>query len=202
LAGSSRAARPARPRGVYMVGQVGRGKTMLMDLFFDLAPVAHKRRVHFHRFMQDVHQRLHAMKQADPGLADPIPPLAQAIAGQAWLLCFDEFQVDDIADAMILGRLFEYLFAAGVVVVATSNTRPQDLFQHRPGADAFRPFIAIIQREVDTLELDSPRDYRRGGLRGVTTWIVPPGAEATQELDSLFMRLAGGAPLCPVTLQV
>ncbi|WP_323989169.1 cell division protein ZapE [Nguyenibacter sp. L1] len=202
LAGSSRAARPSRPRGVYMVGQVGRGKTMLMDLFFDLAPVAHKRRVHFHRFMQDVHQRLHAMKQADPGLTDPIPPLAQAIAGQAWLLCFDEFQVEDIADAMILGRLFEYLFAAGVVVVATSNTRPQDLFQHRPGADAFRPFIAIIQHEVDTLELDSPRDYRRGGLRGVATWIVPPGAEATQELDSLFMRLAGGAPLCPVTLQV
>jgi cell division protein ZapE len=197
-----RAAAPPRPRGVYMVGQVGRGKTMLMDLFFALAPVAHKKRVHFHRFMQDVHQRLHDMKRARPELADPIPPLAHAIADEAWLLCFDEFQVNDIADAMILGRLFDYLFAEGVVVVATSNTEPKDLFQNRPGADAFRPFIAVIQREVDTVVLDSPRDYRRGGMRGMATWIVPPGPDAAQELDSLFMRLADGAPVRPVSLEV
>ncbi|MBB2167053.1 cell division protein ZapE [Gluconacetobacter aggeris] len=196
------AAEAPRPRGVYMVGQVGRGKTMLMDLFFELAPVEHKMRVHFHRFMQDVHKRLHDMKRRNPDLADPIPPLARAIAQEAWLLCFDEFQVNDIADAMVLGRLFEYLFADGVVVVATSNTEPQDLFQNRPGADAFKPFIAIIQREVDTVVLDSPRDYRRGGMRGMTTWIVPPGPDATQELDSLFMRLADGAPIRPVTLEV
>ncbi|MBB2202141.1 cell division protein ZapE [Gluconacetobacter tumulisoli] len=198
----ARAAAAPRPRGVYMVGQVGRGKTMLMDLFFELAPVEHKKRVHFHRFMQDVHQRLHAMKRAHPELTDPIPPLAHAIADEAWLLCFDEFQVNDIADAMILGRLFEYLFAEGVVVVATSNTQPQDLFQNRPGADAFRPFIAVIQREVDTVVLDSPRDYRRGGMRGMTTWIVPPGPDAAQELDSIFMRLADGAPVRPVTLDI
>ncbi|MBB2155569.1 cell division protein ZapE [Gluconacetobacter diazotrophicus] len=196
------AAQPPRPRGVYLVGQVGRGKTMLMDLFFELAPVEHKKRVHFHRFMQDVHQRLHAMKIAHPDLTDPIPPLAHAIADEAWLLCFDEFQVNDIADAMVLGRLFEYLFAEGVVVVATSNTEPKDLFQNRPGADAFRPFIAIIQREVDTVELDSPRDYRRGGMRGMATWIVPPGPDAELELDSLFMRLADGAPVRPVKLEV
>ncbi|RBM06324.1 cell division protein ZapE [Novacetimonas cocois] len=193
---------PARPRGVYMVGQVGRGKTMLMDLFFDLAPVAHKRRVHFHRFMQDVHQRLHDMKVAQPDLADPIPPLARQIAQEAWLLCFDEFQVNDIADAMILGRLFEFLFADGVVVVATSNTKPEDLFQDRPGADAFKPFIDIIMREVDTVILDSPRDYRRGGVRGMRTWIVPPDAAAKAELDTIFTHLAAGAPVQPVDLDI
>lgn len=157
-----------------MVGQVGRGKTMLMDLFFSLAPVEHKRRVHFHRFMQDVHQRLHDMKAADPDLTDPIPPLARQIAQEAWLLCFDEFQVNDIADAMILGRLFDYLFADGVVVVATSNTKPEDLFQDRPGADAFKPFIAAILKEVDTVILDSPRDYRRGNARECRHGSSPP----------------------------
>ncbi|AZV39257.1 cell division protein ZapE [Komagataeibacter xylinus] len=192
----------ARPRGVYMVGQVGRGKTMLMDLFFSLAPVEHKRRVHFHRFMQDVHQRLHDMKEADPDLTDPIPPLARQIAQEAWLLCFDEFQVNDIADAMILGRLFDYLFADGVVVVATSNTKPEDLFQDRPGADAFRPFIAAILKEVDTVILDSPRDYRRGNARGMQTWIIPVDAAATKELDSIFARLADGAPVVPVALDI
>ncbi|RFD19983.1 AFG1 family ATPase [Komagataeibacter melaceti] len=193
---------PVRPRGVYMVGQVGRGKTMLMDLFFSLAPVEHKRRVHFHRFMQDVHQRLHDMKAANPDLTDPIPPLAHQIAQEAWLLCFDEFQVNDIADAMILGRLFDYLFADGVVVVATSNTRPEDLFQNRPGADAFRPFIATIMKEVDTVILDSPRDYRRGNAHGMQTWITPADDAARCELDSIFRELAAGAPVQPVTLDV
>ena len=200
---SGRAARtPDRPRGVYMVGQVGRGKTMLMDLFFSLAPVEHKRRVHFHRFMQDVHQRLHDMKAADPDLTDPIPPLARQIAQEAWLLCFDEFQVNDIADAMILGRLFDYLFADGVVVVATSNTRPEDLFQDRPGADAFRPFIAVMLKEVDTVILDSPRDYRRGNAPGMQTWITPADHAARCALDSIFTRLADGAPVRAITLDV
>jgi len=193
---------PPRPRGVYLVGQVGRGKSMLMDLFFGLAPVPHKRRVHFHAFMQETHRRLHAMKKADPSLRDPIPPLAAAIAAEAWLLCFDEFQVNDITDAMILGRLFEYLFAQGVVVVATSNTRPGDLFQNRPGADAFRPFIAILQRELDTLELDSPHDYRRGRQEGTRTWVVPPDGRAERELDAVFTRESGGAAVTPVTLEV
>ncbi|NVN41776.1 cell division protein ZapE, partial [Ameyamaea chiangmaiensis] len=193
---------PPRPRGVYMVGQVGRGKSMLMDLFFALAPVPHKRRVHFHAFMQETHKRLHAMKAADPSLRDPIPPLARAIAADAWLLCFDEFQVNDITDAMILGRLFEYLFDQGVVVVATSNTRPGDLFQNRPGADAFRPFIAILQRELDTIELDSPNDYRRGREETGRIWLVPPDARAERELDRIFERESAGSPVQPVVLDV
>ncbi len=183
---------PPRPRGVYLVGQVGRGKSMLMDLFFELAPVSAKRRIHFHRFMQDAHAKVHAMKRADPGLADPIPALADSITAEATLLCFDEFQVNDIADAMILGRLFDALFARGVVIVATSNTVPDDLFQNRPGADAFKPFIARIKQEVDTILLDSPRDYRRGGARGLVTWHVPADGRAERALDDAFRRLSGG----------
>ncbi len=197
-----RSATLPRPRGLYIVGQVGRGKSMLMDLFFERAPVAHKRRIHFHRFMQDVHGKLFSLKRAHPELADPIPPLARSIAAEACLLCFDEFQVNDIADAMILGRLFDALFASGVVVVATSNTRPEDLFQNRPGRDAFKPFIAIIKREMDTLFLDSPRDYRRGGLRGIVTWHVPADARTDARLDTAFRRLSEGAPVEPVTLLV
>ena len=198
----ARPARVQRPRGIYVVGQVGRGKSMLMDLFFEVAPIARKRRIHFHRFMQDVHGELHAMKRAHPEVVDPIPPLARSIASDAMLLCFDEFQVNDIADAMILGRLFDALFALGVVVVATSNTRPENLFQGRPGSDAFKPFIAIIQREMDTLTLDSPRDYRRGGLRGMATWHVPANARADDSLDRAFQRLSDGAETRPVTLTI
>lgn len=183
---------PPRPRGVYLVGQVGRGKSMLMDLFFELAPVQARQRIHFHRFMQDAHKQVHALKRADPSLADPIPPLADRIAGEATLLCFDEFQVNDIADAMILGRLFDALFARGVVVVATSNTVPDQLFQNRPGADAFKPFIVRIKQEVDTVLLDSPRDYRRGGTRGLATWYVPADGRAERALDQAFRRLSGG----------
>ncbi len=197
-----RHARPVPPRGVYLVGQVGRGKSMLMDLFFDGVPVAAKRRIHFHRFMQDAHRRVHALKRADPGLTDPIPPLADAVAAEATLLCFDEFQVNDIADAMILGRLFDALFARGVVVVATSNTRPEDLFQNRPGADAFRPFIARIRQEVDTVLLDSPRDYRRGGVRGLPTWHAPADGRAERALDQAFLFLSGGVAPCPGVLEV
>ncbi len=196
------AIRACRPRGVYLVGAVGRGKSMLMDLFFELAPVSRKRRIHFHRFMQEVHAKLFAMKRAHPELADPIPPLAAIIAAEARLLCFDEFQVNDIADAMILGRLFDALFERGVVVVATSNTVPDELFQNRPGRDAFKPFIASIKREMDTQLLYSPRDYRRGGLRGVAVWHVPANGRADQQLDVAFRRLSGGAAVEPVTLTV
>jgi cell division protein ZapE len=199
----ARFAKPAvKPHGVYIVGQVGRGKSMLMDLFFALTPTAHKRRVHFHAFMQETHKRLHAMKIADPSLHDPIPPLARAIAADAWLLCFDEFQVNDITDAMILGRLFAFLFAQGVIIVATSNTRPGDLFQNRPGADAFKPFIAILQRELDTIELDSLHDYRRGREEGARSWIVPPDARAEAELDRVFARFSLGQPVHAEALEV
>lgn len=190
-----------RPRGLYIVGRVGRGKTMVMDLFFGCAPVRLKERIHFLRFMQDVHQKLHALKAANPGMTDPIPPLAKAIAARVQLLCFDEFQVNDIADAMILGRLFEALFADGVVIVATSNTEPSQLFQNRPGADAFKPFIAIIKRELDTIELDSPRDYRRGREQDRQTWLVPADAQAHATLDRIFAHQAGSASPAPVTLE-
>lgn len=190
-----------RPRGLYIVGRVGRGKTMVMDLFFGCAPVQRKERIHFLRFMQDVHQKLHALKAANPGMTDPIPPLAKTIAERAELLCFDEFQVNDIADAMILGRLFEALFAAGVVIVSTSNTEPGELFQNQPGADAFKPFIAIIKRELDTVELDSQQDYRRGRQQDHETWLVPADTKAKARLDEIFARYAGPETPKPVTLE-
>ena len=165
---------------------------MLMDLFFEVAPLAAKRRIHFHRFMQDVHARFHALKRERPDISDPIPPLADAVAAEAVLLCFDEFQVNDIADALILGRLFEALFARGVVVVATSNTRPERLFQDRPGADAFKPFIAVLQRELDTVELRSERDYRRRRALQDAAWIVPADGRADAALDKAFETLTGG----------
>lgn len=185
------ASRPARPRGLYIVGRVGRGKTMVMDLFYACAPVQKKARIHFLRFMQDVHRDVHDLKAANPNMTDPIPPLAKTIASKAQLLCFDEFQVNDIADAMILGRLFEALFANGVVIVATSNTEPSQLFQNRPGADAFKPFIAVIQRELDTIELDSQRDYRRGREQDRETWLVPADSQAKSRLDRILPAMQG-----------
>jgi cell division protein ZapE len=190
------------PNGLYLVGEVGRGKSMLMDLFFSTAPVARKRRTHFHRFMQDVHARIHAFKQAHPEIDDPIPPLADSIAAEATLLCFDEFQVNDIADAMILGRLFQALFERGVIVVATSNTRPDDLFKGQPGRDAFLPFIALLKRHLDVLAIEQGRDFRRARLRGMPTWHVPADARAWRELDRAFAELTGGAEPRPRTLLV
>ncbi|MDE2582270.1 MAG: AFG1 family ATPase [Rhodospirillales bacterium] len=192
----------AAPRGLYLVGEVGRGKSMLMDLFFEAARVRRKRRLHFHRFMQDAHAAMHAIKRDDPGVEDPIPPLADQLAARAALLCFDEFQVHDIVDAMILGRLFEALFARGVVVVATSNTAPDDLFKGKPGRDAFLPFIALIKQRLDVLELDAARDFRRERLRGVRTWHVPADAMARRALDAAFAELTDGAAAQPMTLTV
>jgi len=180
------------PRGLYLVGAVGRGKSMLMDLFFATAEIRRKRRLHFHRFMQDAHATMHAIKRADPGVDDPIPPLADQLAARAALLCFDEFQVNDIADAMILGRLFQALFDRGVVVVATSNTAPDDLFKGKPGRDAFLPFIGLIKQHLDLLELDAARDFRRERTRGMRTWHVPADTMARRALDRAFAALADG----------
>ncbi len=182
------------PHGLYLVGEVGRGKSMLMDLFFAAAEVPRKRRIHFHQFMQDAHARIFAFKQRNPQTSDPIPPLADAFAAEAALLCFDEFQVNDIADAMILGRLFQALFDRQVVVVATSNIIPDDLFKGQPGRDAFLPFIALIKQRLDVLVLDAGRDFRRARLRGMPTWHVPADARADAALDRAFADLTGGAP--------
>jgi cell division protein ZapE len=190
------------PTGLYLVGEVGRGKSMLMDLFFDTAQVKRKTRIHFHRFMQTVHARFHAYKRAHPDVADPIPPLADQIAADSALLCFDEFQVNDIADAMILGRLFQALFDRGVVVVTTSNTAPDDLFKGQPGRDAFLPFIALIKQRLELLVMNAARDYRRERMRGLRTWQVPADAMSRKELDKAFRRLTGGSLVRPVTLTV
>jgi cell division protein ZapE len=192
----------ARANGLYLVGEVGRGKSMLMDLFFQQADVVRKRRIHFHAFMAEAHSSIHAWKQANQAGADPIPPLADTIAADAALLCFDEFQVNDIADAMILGRLFASLFDRGVVVVATSNTRPDQLFAGRPGRDAFLPFIALLKQKLDVLVLEGDRDYRRQRLHGMTTWYIPPDAAASRALGDAFTRLAEGAPPRPRKLLV
>jgi cell division protein ZapE len=196
-----RAAAPPRaepPQGLYLVGEVGRGKSMLMDLFFEAAEVPRKQRLHFHAFMQQAHRRIHGWKQVHGDSADPIPPLADSIAADAALLCFDEFQVHDIADAMILGRLFEALFARGTVIVATSNTAPDDLFKGQPGRDAFLPFIALINRHVEVWPLVAARDYRRERIRSLPTWHVPADGRAEAALDAAFAALTGqekGAPM-------
>ena len=191
-----------RPKGLYLVGEVGRGKSMLMDLFFGTADVRHKKRIHFHRFMQQAHARVHAWRRAHPNGADPIPPLAASIAAEASLLCFDEFQVNDIADAMILGRLFQALFERGVVVVATSNVVPDNLFKGQPGRDAFLPFIALIKQRLDVLAMDSGRDFRRDRLRGLRIWHVPSDAWADRALDEAFATMTGGAKAAPAALTV
>jgi cell division protein ZapE len=190
------------PLGLYMVGEVGRGKSMLMDLFFDCADVPRKKRIHFHDFMQACHRRIHAWRQQHGNVADPIPPLAQTVAAEAALLCFDEFQVHDITDAMILGRLFEALFAQGVVMVATSNTAPDDLFKGRPGRDAFLPFIALIKQKVAVLHLQSAQDYRRDRIQALPTWHVPADGRAERALDEAFLELTGQQHGTPRRLEV
>lgn len=174
------------PRGLYIHGPVGRGKSMLMDLFFAGAPVAARRRAHFHAFMADVHDRAHRLR-AEPG--DPIPRIAAEIARNAALLCFDEFQVDNIADAMILGRLFEALFAQGVAVVATSNAAPDDLYRHGLQRERFLPFIAMLKARMDVVELAGAEDHRLARLRGRPVYHTPLGPEADRELDLAFRDL-------------
>ena len=186
------------PHGIYLVGEVGRGKSMLMDMFFDGAEVERKRRVHFHEFMQEVHRRLYAWRRephrlADPHSDDPIPPLADQIAADAWLLCFDEFQLNDVADATILSRLFKALFARGVVVVATSNTAPDGLFAGQPGRDAFLPFIALLKQYLDLIVMTGSRDWRRQRFKSLPTWHVPADQRAGAALDAAFVKMSNGA---------
>ena len=186
------------PQGIYMFGGVGRGKSMLMDLFHAEAPTQAKRRVHFQTFMADVHERLHTHRQAEA--EDPLPLVAAGMAREAWLLCFDEFQVADVADAMILGRLFEGLFEEGCVVVATSNTPPHRLYEGGLQRDRFLPFLEIFRERMDVLELDGGTDYRRRKLAELDHYHTPLGPEATAALDDAFARLTDGTEPAPDTI--
>jgi cell division protein ZapE len=182
-------------RGLYVHGDVGRGKTMLMDLFFAASAVRRKRRAHFHEFMADVHDRLNDVRQemkagriAD---ADPIRHVADALVEEAWLICFDEFHVTDIADAMILGRLFTRLFEQGAVVAATSNVEPDELYQDGLNRALFLPFIALLREHMEVVRLQAPKDFRLEKLSGQPAWHVPADEDAEVALDMAWQRLTG-----------
>ena len=191
----------APPRGLYVHGEVGRGKTMLMDLFFQQSPVVHKRRAHFHEFMAEVHERIYGyrqnIKRGEISDGDVIALTAAAIFDEAWLLCFDEFHVTDIADAMILGRLFTKLFQLGTVVVATSNVAPDDLYKGGLNRALFLPFIAQISEHMDVLRLDARTDFRLEKLAGVKMWLVPSDQAAASGLDKAWVKMTGNAPCKP-----
>lgn len=184
-----RAPPPEGTRGLYLWGPVGRGKSMLMDLFFAAAPETRKRRVHFHAFMQEIHAGLDAARRT--GAQDAIAPVAAKVAAEARLLCFDEMQITDIADAMIVGRLFEKLFAAGSFVVTTSNRPPRDLYLDGLNRQVFLPFIDMLEERLDVVELAGPTDFRRVLAPGARTWFVPADAAARAEIDALWSALAG-----------
>jgi cell division protein ZapE len=180
-------------KGLYIFGEVGRGKTMLMDLFYGASPVVRRRRVHFHEFMVDVHERIHDWRQrrkrGEISGDDPIVPVAAALAQQAWLLCFDEFHVTDIADAMILGRLFRRMFENGVVVVATSNVAPDELYRDGLNRALFLPFIALIEERMEVTRLAARTDFRLEKLIDVPVWHVPADAAAAAALDAAWRKL-------------
>jgi cell division protein ZapE len=193
---ASRARAEPAIKGLYIYGAVGRGKTMLMDFFFDASPVARKRRAHFHEFMLDVHERIHALRQkmklGEYQGEDPIKLVANDLAEEAWLLCFDEFHVTDMADAMILGRLFTQLFEHGIVLVATSNVAPEDLYKDGLNRALFVPFIHMLEQRMDVVRLDARTDFRLEKLGGKPVWYVPADSAADQALDQAWQRLAGG----------
>lgn len=173
--------------GVYLWGGVGRGKSMLMDLAFEHVAVHPKRRVHFHAFMLEVHERLRKARATEEG--DPVHAVADDIAGEVKLLCFDEMQVNNPADAMILSRLFERLLERDVRVVTTSNRPPRDLYKDGLNRELFIPFIELIERRFDVVEVNGPTDYRLHRLAGVQVWHVPNGPQATQALSDAFFKL-------------
>ncbi len=178
---------PEPPRGVYLWGGVGRGKSMLMDLFFSCLDIRRKRRVHFHEFMLEVHQRLAEERKKEAG--DPIAPVATAMVGEARLIAFDEMVVNNTADAAILSRLFTAMWARGLTVVATSNRPPNDLYKDGLNRELFLPFIALIGQKMDVLPLNGPTDYRLDRLGSMTMWHVPNGPEATRALSDAFFRM-------------
>jgi cell division protein ZapE len=200
------------PKGLYIYGGVGRGKSMLMDLFFETSPVAKKRRIHFHAFMQEVHAGIAAWRafsdkarKAHPQYVkgagdDPLAPVAKGIAQSAKLLCFDEFQVSDIADAMILARLFEHIWANEVTVVATSNRHPRDLYHNGLNRALFVPFIDILEKHMTLMALNGPRDYRLARLEGRNLYLTPLDGAAFAAMDQMWTQVTQDLAVAPVTL--
>ena len=184
--------KPVAPRGVYLWGGVGRGKSMLMDLFFGCLDIRRKRRVHFAEFMLEIHDRIAAERVKE--LGDPIAPVAAAIADETRLLAFDEMMVTNSPDAMILSRLFTALIAAGVTIVTTSNRPPRDLYLNGLNREHFLPFIVLVEDRLDVIALTGPTDYRRDRLGQQDTWLVPNGAPATAQLSAAFFRLTDYPP--------
>jgi cell division protein ZapE len=184
--------KPDPVRGLYLWGGVGRGKSMLMDLFFDAVQINRKRRAHFHEFMLDIHARLKVERDKEKG--DPIPPVVAALADEARLLCFDEMVVNNMADAAIMSRLFAGLFDAGVTVVTTSNRHPDDLYKDGLNRQLFLPFIELVKQRLDVMALDGPTDYRRDRLGQAGTWLTPNGPQATKEISETFFRLTDYPP--------
>ncbi|MBV2141976.1 AFG1 family ATPase [Falsochrobactrum sp. TDYN1] len=193
-------------KGLYVHGEVGRGKTMLMDMFFQLLPIERKRRAHFNDFMADVHERIYAHRQAhkrgETKQDDPIPPVADALSQQAWVLCFDEFTVTDIADAMILSRLFSALFARGVVLVATSNVAPDNLYRDGLNRQLFLPFVQVLKQHVDVINLDSRTDYRLEKLDRQPVYLTPLGLETTKRMNVAWANHKNGTPEKPDVIHI
>lgn len=186
-------------RGLYLYGPAGRGKSMLMDLFFNTVPVTPKRRVHFHAFMQEVHSGIAAARKQ--GTSDPVQPVADALAKGAVLLCIDEMQVADITDALLVGRLFERLLERGLVIVTTSNRQPDDLYKGGWNREMFLPFIALIKERLDVVELAGPTDHRRDRPLDGEGWFAPLGSKAASALDANWRLIAGGAVEQPLEIR-
>ncbi len=197
---------PPKIRGLYIYGSVGRGKTMLMDLFYKLVPAQKKRRVHFHAFMADVHDRINAHRRAhkrgETPEADPMPPVAEQLIAEAWVLCFDEFSVTDITDAMILSRLFEQLFSRGCVLIATSNVEPDDLYRDGLNRQLFLPFIDLLKNEVDIFNLDARTDYRLEKLRKLPVYLHPLNDETRIAFAKTWKEVTAGEQMRQDTVEV
>ena len=187
------------PNGLYLWGGVGRGKSMVMDLFVENTAISQKRRVHFHAFMQEIHKGMHEARKT--GVEDALAPVADAVARDVRLLAFDEMQITDITDAMIVGRLFEKLMAAGVVIVTTSNRAPEDLYKNGLNRALFLPFIDMLRAKLQVMELESPNDYRQHRLAGAQVYFHPAG-KVKGEIQAIWDDLTGGAAGAPLVLPV
>lgn len=197
---------PDKIKGLYIWGDVGRGKSMLMDMFFEILPHKRKRRAHFNDFMQDAQERIHqhreAYKRGETEEEDPIPTIAEALAEEASVLCFDEFTVTDIADAMILGRLFEAMFNEGVVIIATSNVKPENLYTNGLNRKIFLPFIDLLADNVDVFNLDARTDFRLEKLDQAPVYYTPLNTETKKAMDKTWIRLTGTDAISPETLEL